>query len=448
MQNDAFGGYTGPFRSIRRIGDPFMLYDDVTARYYLYCTGGKYQCWSSDTLEHWTAHGDSYLVTEKSFGTVNYWAPEVYKRGDTYYMVYSAARMLGEQKRHSIGIAASKSPTGPFTDLYDRPLFAPDYSVIDASLLFDDDGRVYLYYSRDCSENYVDGKRVSQTCAIEVASDFSATVGEPVLLATPTSPWELLSGNTLWNEGPCVFKRNGVYYLLFTANYYASVHYCVGYATSLSPLGPFIKAAENPIVVGDGVYTSGTGHCNVCPSPDGSELYMVYHSHSDVTNTENPVADRTPCVDKMVFDAEGKLSVNGPFVVKQPYPSGTNGLYQRKGGIALESSFGGDPAFLTDGAIATERVYRFAGKGNIKLTYSDPVSLESLWLYSDKDGNAPKSATLLVNGTQISAAQTFSAEKPYTPAVFSVGCTARTVEILLDGGEGACLSEIITVERK
>ena len=168
--------FVSPYRQISHIGDPFVLYDEASGKYYMYCTGGKFRCWSSDTFKSWTELGDAYTVTEKSFGTQNYWAPEVYKWNGAYYMVYSAARKVegslsSTGLRHSIGLAKADNPAGPFTDVYDHPLFAPDYSVIDASLLFDDDGKIYLYYARDCSENVVNGKKTSQVYGIELASD-------------------------------------------------------------------------------------------------------------------------------------------------------------------------------------------------------------------------------------------------------------------------------------
>ena len=453
MDMNKASGFVSPFREIHHIGDPFMLYDDATKKFYLYCTGGKYRCFSSDDMTEWQEHGDSYLVTEKSFGTESYWAPEVYKVGDTFYMVYSAARTVDGKKRHSIGLASSKCPTGPFTDVYDHPLFAPDYSVIDASLLFDDDGKVYLYYSRDCSENYVDGKRTSQTFGIELAPDLSGTVGESVLLATPVSPWEQKSGSVLWNEGPCCFKRNGVYYLLFTANYYASVHYCVGYATGNSPLGPFTKAKENPILVGDGVYTSGTGHCNVVYSPDKSEMYMVYHSHYDVTNTTNPIADITPCVDKIVFDKDGKMSVNGPSVAKQPFLSGVNGLCKKYEGVKVTSDLktvSGDIDSLTNGATVTDTPYVFAGEGSVRLDFDAPITAESIWIYGEKTAErAPRSVYAVVNGTHTTEKVTFGDEKPYTPAVIVLDMQeVKSVELRFDGGDEAAISEIVTVEKK
>ena len=39
-------------------------------------------------------------------------------------------------KNFKIGVAVSDSPAGPFSDLYDRPVFNPPYPVIDANVLF------------------------------------------------------------------------------------------------------------------------------------------------------------------------------------------------------------------------------------------------------------------------------------------------------------------------
>ncbi|MBQ7661166.1 MAG: glycoside hydrolase family 43 protein [Clostridia bacterium] len=455
------GGFVSPFRSISHIGDPVALYDAATEKYYIYCTGGRFQCWSSPDLIEFTAHGDAYGTTERSFGTQNYWAPEVYKRGDVFYMVYSAARILENgKKRHSIGIASSRCPTGPFIDLYDHPLFAPDCSVIDASLLFDEDGEIYLFYSRDCSENVVDGKRTSQVFGVRVAPDFSGVLGTPVLLATPTSPWEVRSGDVVWNEGPCVLRQDGRYVLLFTANYYASVHYCVGYAVSDFPLGPYEKAAENPILKGDGVYTSGTGHCNYLRSPDGSELYMVYHSHSDVTNTTNPVADRTPCFDKMVFRRDGRLTVNGPTVARQPYPSGTRGYCKLTGrDVSVASSYPSTDSLrrLTDGIVDhrgdAADVYRFdcAVQGEITLAFARPTALESLWIYGAADGSRDPAEVRADADGQIRTAD-FAHELPRSPAVLCFdGSKVLRVALTFtprDGATDAALSEIVIVEKR
>ena len=464
--------FSNPYRAINHIGDPFVLYDEASGKYYMYCTGGKFKCWSSDSFSSWSYEGDAYTATEKSFGTQSYWAPEVYKWNGAYYMVYSAARpaegsLSSTGLRHSIGLAKADSPAGPFTDVYDHPLYAPDYSVIDASLLFDDDGKIYLFYAKDCSENVVDGKKTSQVFGIELAQDLSGTVGEPVLLATPQAAWEKQSGSTLWNEGPCVFKQNGTYYLLFTANYYASAAYSVGYATSASPLGTYTKAAENPILRGDGVYTSGTGHCSVTRSPDGSELYLVYHSHADVTQTTNPVANRTPCFDKLTVRPDGRLAVSGASVAMQPIPSGANGLYKKYDGVTVTSSFrtlSGNVGNLIDGIVPFGRtdadsIYRFAdGEGCITLAYDTPIKLHSLWIYGMSMAQfSPKNVYAVINGTYKTKVRHFSTSIALTPVVLTFdglpdGTQVRRVDLYFtcadSAGNSAAVSEVITVAKK
>ena len=461
--------FVSPYRQISHIGDPFVLYDEASGKYYMYCTGGKFRCWSSDTFKSWTELGDAYTVTEKSFGTQNYWAPEVYKWNGAYYMVYSAARKVegslsSTGLRHSIGLAKADNPAGPFTDVYDHPLFAPDYSVIDASLLFDDDGRIYLYYARDCSENVVNGKKTSQVYGIELASDLSGTVGEPVLLATPTSAWELKSGGTLWNEGPCVFKKNGTYYLLFTANYYASAAYSVGYATASSPLGTYKKAVENPILIGDGKNTSGTGHCSVTHSPDFSEMYLVYHSHADVTQTTNPVANRTPCFDKLVIRPDGRLAVSGPTICMQPIPSGAIGLYKKYSGVKITSSYptlNGSAENLLDGVVTSKLgdadLYRFevTADGCITLEFDSAVELSALWIWGTEHVTlSPKSVSAVLDDTYRLRAKNFSAVEGQTPVVLTcgnlpAGTQTKTVKLYFEAASAASgtatLCEIVVV---
>lgn len=459
---DAAAYFQSPYKQITGIGDPFILYEESSGIYYMYCTGGYFKCWTSTDLTAWTPLGHTYALTEKSFADQNFWAPEVYKHDGAYYMVYSAARMIGGQKRHSIGIAKADSPAGPFIDLYDHPLYAPDYSVIDANLLFDDDGKIYLFYSRDCSENVVNGHKTSQSFGIEVKPDFSGTIGEPVLLTTPDASWELQSGDTHWNEGPCVFKVNGVYYLLYSANYYASAKYAVGYATASSPLGKYTKAANNPILQGDSVATSGTGHCNIFPSPNGDDLYLIYHSQ---TNVANPSGNRMPCIDKLILRADGTLSVNGPSAaVMQPVPSGLGGLVQKQNGVTVSSTCTGvlgNVQNAADGIVSHQGVqatdlYRFnATEGYIRLQYATPIDLHSVWVYGIRyTALSPKNVYAVVNDTYKTKVKSFSTIAAMTPAVLTFdglpdGVTVSDVKLYFTAQDSAgglvAISEILTV---
>ena len=157
---------------------------------------------------------------------------------------------------------------------------------------------------------------------IEVKPDLTEVIGEPVLLLRPPvklddtqSEWEsrsVTSGeiNRRWTEGPYTMKKGDTYYMMYSANYYKGKNYAVGYATSKSPLGPFVKSNDNPVLqknVERGGIVTGTGHNSVTWSKDGKQMYCVYHGYTQKTGNE-----RVVFIDKMGIDENGKLYVEGP----------------------------------------------------------------------------------------------------------------------------------------
>ncbi|TLS48651.1 glycosidase [Paenibacillus antri] len=316
--------YKNPL-NIQQIGDPFVL-KASDGRYYCYPTSAVqdgFKAWSSDDLIEWKAEGFVYekAKNEKAWGYRQFWAPEVVERDGKFYMYYTARWKEKDSLR--IGIAVADAPTGPFRDVSDRPMFDDGIAAIDAHVFTDEDGRRYLYYSRDCSENVVDGRKESHIYAFELGSDMMTPKHEGVLLIRPDQPWEFKSGEDVrWNEGPFVLKHAGAYYLMYSANCFAARDYSDGYAVSDSPLGPYKKFSKNPILAADGTKVSGPGHHCVTVSPDGSELFIVYHTHTD---PEAGGGDRQVCMDRMIFAEDGSVVVFGPTLSKQPAPSRNRG---------------------------------------------------------------------------------------------------------------------------
>jgi beta-xylosidase len=201
-----------------------------------------------------------------------------------------------------IALAQSDSPLGPFEDSQ-VPLIRRDHPCIDGHIFIDDDNTPYLFYST-ISQIYV--QQLSQ------------------LSLTPNSSQEFcLEPSETWEgwitEGPFILKNNDIYFLMYSANYYASVEYGVGFATSSSPIGPWKKYTGNPILASDlesGV--SGPGHNCVTTSPNGRELFIVYHTH---TNPVKPSGNRQPNIDRMNFEND-ILNINGPTRSPQPIPGG------------------------------------------------------------------------------------------------------------------------------
>lgn len=329
-------------------GDPFVLYSSIDETYYMYGTSENlngFKAYSSKNLSDWEDRGVIYDNNqENAWGVDCYWAPEVYERDGKFYLWYSANwkhNPTNEDENFRIGVAVADSPTGPFKDMDNQPIFDPGYPIIDANLHFDDEtDKVYLYYSRCCYKNPVQSEisewakakgwfdeiEESWIYGVEIKSDFSEVVGEPQLLLRPPlklddpqSEWESRSVtsreiNRRWSEGSYLFKEKDTYYMMYSANYFGGQNYAVGYATSKHPLGPFEKAANNPVLQknsDDGGNVTGTGHNMVLTLPNNQRL-CVYHAR-----TTSSAEQRIVFIDELNIDEDGILTVDGPTVGKK-----------------------------------------------------------------------------------------------------------------------------------
>jgi GH43 family beta-xylosidase len=319
--------YQNPL-SVKNIGDPFIL-KAPDGTYYLYATSAPdgFLAWSSQNLVDWKEEGYVFKRSHDSWGYQHFWAPEVVEYKGKYYMHYTARWKQNDSLR--IGVAVSESPTGPFIDALNQPMFDFGYACIDANIFIDGNDKKYMFYSRDCSENMIDGRNESHIYGVELNDDLVTLKGDPILLTKPDQEWEKRTRpNVIWNEGPFVLKRNNIYYLMYSANCYADKEYCVGYATSDNPLGPYTKSKNNPVLQyvveqkleseNENVIVSGPGHNSVTISPDGSEMFIVYHTH---TNPIKGGGDRQVFIDRMGIQEDGTLYVNGPTLSEQPIPS-------------------------------------------------------------------------------------------------------------------------------
>ena len=445
----SFVGYTYQNKIVDGIADPFIL--EHRGTYYLYCTGGSaFYVRTSKDLVTWEKQSEPILrLTDTSWAKEKGWAPEMYEYNGKFYFIFSAA---DENGIHCIDIAVCDTPNGHFKPLFKQAFYTPGYSVIDASLFFDDDGRVYMYYSKDNSTNYVDGKRTSQTWGIELEKDLSGTIGEPVLISTPYQSWELKSGSVLWNEGPVVFKENGVYYLLYSANYYAYGDYSVGYATSDTPLAYFTKPDDACILTRVGDTVTGPGHCNILRSPDGTELYMVYHVHTKAPDVNG---GRSLAIDRIIFNADGSISVDGPSTNRRPLPSGACGYYHVKDGYTVSANV--DTSALFDGiATVQDDVMCFMQSGeSVEIKFDTPENLYALMIYSSPLSTyTPESITVEVNGkyvitdctTPIYGGEISLATFENLPADTLVE-TIKITPIAKDGTENVILSEVVMITK-
>ncbi len=316
--------YKNPL-NITGIGDPFVLKPNsprFRGKYYLYATSSPigFKVWSSNDLINWKEEGLCYDGRKSLWAKDCFWAPECVEYNDKYYLFFSANwkyNPQNEEENFRIGVAVSDNPLGPFEDLKDEPLFDPGYPVIDANVFIDDDDSKYITYSRCCYKHKVGDFEESHIYGARLSDDMTEIEGEHKLLLRPCQEWENWSAHTgrRWNEGSFLFKRNGLYYITYSANYYMEKYYAVGYATAKNPLGPYIKYEGNPILMHDYPRVSGPGHSCCIFSQDGSEMLIVYHCHTDPLKGGS---DRQVCIDRMHFREDGSICTIIPTTDEQP----------------------------------------------------------------------------------------------------------------------------------
>lgn len=254
-----------------KLADPTIFFDKGV--YYLYGTGSKDGFWvyTSTDLKHWSGpagkRNGHALLKGDAYGTQGFWAPQVFKHNKKYYMAYTADE--------HIAIAQSDSPLGPFVQQHIGPVSGAG-KQIDPYIFKDTNGSLYLYHVRLQNGNRIFVARLKADLSdIDTATVKECLHAEAGWENTATAGWPV-------SEGPTVLKRSGLYYLFYSANDFRNIDYAVGYATSQSPLGPWVKNKDNPIISRKIIGVNGTGHGDFFTDAKGL-LHYVLHTHNSST---------------------------------------------------------------------------------------------------------------------------------------------------------------------
>lgn len=386
------GKVVGADPSVITVGDTYYLYitNALASGDTSYVQGFK-----SKNLSDWEHLGNVFVPNRNAWAVHSLWAPEVIEYNGKYYMYYSGYDI--NKNRMGVGLAIADNPAGPFVE-YEGTLkngtvidhthtpFDFGFKVIDPSVFVDDDGKIYIYISKD----QVEGKSSIYVAELEtdmVSVKENSLVG-PII--EPSQDWENPYGYNRWNEAPFVVKHDDQYYLTYSANYYASSLYGIGYAVSNSPKGPFIKFENNPILSAkeELIYVSGPGHNSMFYSPDGTEMFIAYHMHIDV---DNGGSERKIHFDRVRFNDHGEMEIIGPSYGPQLLPSGSSEFYNIAPLAEVTSSLGNDIGLLIDGHINyhLEDVdyleYLVEKKETIKFTFDKTVDIIAILVFDSAD---------------------------------------------------------------
>lgn len=279
--------------SVSKFGDTFYLYGTTDIDKELNMAGVPV-VWTSKDFVNWSFEGPAIegvdwqkgVETRKDdkgksfYGYYRYWAPgKVIETNGRYYLYVTIVDPHGNPAPTVLMV--SDRPQGPFRfaekiesdDGVNGPLnraqvkaaaVTPD---IDGDPFVDDDGTAYIVWRRrwiaklNAERTKIDGPKIELKTA--------------------------LSG---YSEGPCLFKRKGIYYYFYTIGGCDGYHY--GYMMSKdSPLSGWVDP-KDPLVVESNYPGNvwGPGHGNVFES--NGEYYLVYLEYGEGGTTRQVMANK------------------------------------------------------------------------------------------------------------------------------------------------------------
>ncbi|MEU5262129.1 glycoside hydrolase family 43 protein [Amycolatopsis sp. NPDC021455] len=248
-----------------------------------YFTMKDWRVWSSADMVNWTDHGSPMSLSTFSWAKQDAWAGQAVERNGKFY--WYAPMVNRSSGRMAIGVGVSDSPTGPFRDALGHPLV--ENGEFDPTVFIDDNGQAYLYWGNP------------NLWYVRLNADMISYSGGPTQIPLTTAGFGTRpnGGNrpTLFEEGPWVYKRNGLYYNVFAAKCCSEF---IAYSTSPGPTGPWTYRGTVMPTQG----SSFTNHPGIVDFKGSS--YFFYH------NGALPGGGgytRSVAVEKFAYNADGSI---------------------------------------------------------------------------------------------------------------------------------------------
>jgi len=308
----------------------------------------------SDDLVEWTPVGFAFAAGATPGWTLagprvgDFWAPEIARVGDEYWLTYTARSL---DNRLSIGLARSPHPHGPWTDNGAALLGG---GAIDAHIFVDDSDAATLFWKEDRNglwprplaallreqpaliEAMFDSERDRRTAALAAAIEPWASTRRPIerflfmqpLISAALANWrqvqavlasfgndtlldamttpifaqrlsrdgralvgdriKVLENDQPWEghliEGPWVTYQQGRYWMLYAGNDFSNPAYGIGVAVADALLGPYRKQ-DRPLLRSTTEWLA-PGHASVAPGLDGKPQ-LFFHAFPPGTGGYN-----------------------------------------------------------------------------------------------------------------------------------------------------------------
>lgn len=278
------------------IRDPYVLTEG--GKYYMYGTRGSH-CWGSspnpksgfdayisDDLENWSEPVSIFEANEDFWGTYNFWAPEVHKYHDRFFMF---ASFKSDNRHRGTQILVSDAPDGKFIPYSDGPVTPADWECLDGTLYIEPDGTPYIVFCHEWTQVH-DG----EMCALRLSDDLRRPIGEPLLLFRASEPaWAIKGRDNYVTDGPFMYRtQSGRLIMMWSSA--AAGGYCeaLSYSDNGSISGHFIHDDRL-------LFSADGGHGMIFRNLEGELLFTCHKPNK--TPEERPRFVRVEEKDDSLF---------------------------------------------------------------------------------------------------------------------------------------------------
>ncbi|RKL20024.1 hypothetical protein BFJ70_g13696 [Fusarium oxysporum] len=274
-------GFTNP---IRTGSDPHIVYQD--GMYYLTSTTWtNVSITKAPTIEGLKTAESQLIWSDRSNATraCNFWAPEMHKVGDTWYVYFSASvcdegnwDVMLPTLRVYVLKGGKENPLSADYEMMDA-IIPPNFNagMLDATI-FKIEGTEYFLFSS------VEGPKSPDGASLWIAKLLSSTTcGNATMIAHPEFEWERSDSPVL--EGPYgIISPAGTTYVVYAADSCNTPAYKLGamiFTKGSDPLSPdsWTKLPDPIFETKNGLY--GPAHNAFFKSPDGTEDWNVFHAN-------------------------------------------------------------------------------------------------------------------------------------------------------------------------
>ena len=248
----------------------------------------EYRLYSTIDMVNWTDHGAVLRTSEISWSVGDASAAQCIERDGKFYFYISTQNNTPGFGGVSVGVMVADNIYGPYTDVLGRALVTNQMTTyarhswddLDPTVFIDDGGQAYMFWGNNA-------------CYwVKLNRDMISLDGEITALDINDSS---IFGPD-YEEAPWVYKRNGLYYLIYASGFPESIHY----ATAQKPEGPWTyRGVVMPLEGG-----SNTNHPGFIDYKGNS--YFFYH------NDGLPGGHgywRSVCVEQFEYNADGTIPV-------------------------------------------------------------------------------------------------------------------------------------------